>query len=226
MNDTVDVNSAPSTPNTLVSGSCANYNCHYPIPIGTFCIVKTPLHRERDDQPRAVVAVCLGRDRRSQKSIKVLVLIQQIIHVVKYTAIDASRDLIKEMDDMANSEPAFGENLLAGDGAILSGAERTFEITEAAVTDIIEHQVVEDHDLDEGLHPAQHQVTSNTFEPFHGDVTEDDNEPPAQLDAIPWLSSSHNNHYQRPRATPVATTCVCQQRPSGGNPITVCPTTA
>ena len=37
--------------------------------------MKTPLHRKRDDQPRAVVAVCLGRDRRSQKSIKVLVLL-------------------------------------------------------------------------------------------------------------------------------------------------------
>ena len=134
-----------------------NYKYHYPIPFGTFCIVKTPLHRERDDQPRAVVAVCLGRDRRSQKSIKVLVLLtQQIIHVVKYTVIDATRDLIKQMDDMANSEPASGEDLLADDGAILSGAERTFDITEPAVTDIIEHQVVEDHDLDGGLHPAEH----------------------------------------------------------------------
>ena len=50
---------------------------------------------------------------------------------------------------------------------------------------------MEDRDLDEGLHPAQHQVTSNTFdlqpddEPFHGDVTEDDSEPPAQIDATP-----------------------------------------
>ena len=99
-----------------------------------------------------------------QKSIKVLVLLtQQIIHVVKYTVIDATRDLIKQMDDMANSEPASGEDLLADDGAILSGAERTFDITEPAMTDIIEHQVVEDHDLDEGLHPAERQVTYASY---------------------------------------------------------------
>ena len=195
MNDTVNVNSAPSTPNILVSGSRANYKYHYPIPFGTFCIVKTPLHRERDDQPRAVVAVCLGRDRRSQKSIKVLVLLtQQIIHVVKYTIIDVTKDLIKQMDDMANSEPASGEDLLADDAAILSGAERTFDVTEPTVSDIIEHQVVEDHDLDEGLHPAERHVSPNAFEyfdlqpddePFHGNVTEDDSEPPAQPDATP-----------------------------------------
>ena len=62
------------------------------------------------------------------------------------------------------------------------------------MTDIIEHQVVEDHDLDEGLHPAVRHVTPATFEyydlqpddePFHGDVTEDDYEPPAQPDVIP-----------------------------------------
>ena len=156
MNDTVNANSAPSTPNILISGSRANYKYHYPIPFETFCIVTTPLHRERDDQPRAVAAVCLGRNRRSQKSIKVLVLLtQQIIHVVKYTVIDATRDLIKQMDDMANSEPASGDDILVDDGAILSGAERTFDIMEPAVTDIIEHQVVEDHDLDEGLFLAR-----------------------------------------------------------------------
>ena len=97
------------------------------------------------------------------------------------------------MDDMANSEPASGEDLLADDAAILSGAERTFYITEPAVSDIIEHQIVEDHDLDEGLHPAEHHVTPTTLEcfelqpddePFHGNVTDDDNEPPAQSDAI------------------------------------------
>ena len=51
-----------------------------------------------------------------------------------------------------------------------------------------------EHDLDEGLHPAEHHVTPTTFEcfelqpddePFHGNVTDDDNEPPAQSDAIP-----------------------------------------
>ena len=127
--------------------------------------MKTPLHHGRDDQPRAVVAVCLGRDRRSQKSIKKLVLLtQQIIHVVKYTVIDVTKDLIKQMDDIAYSEPASREDLLADDAAILSGAERTFDITEPAVSDIIEHQVVEDHDLDEELHPAEHHVTPTTFE--------------------------------------------------------------
>ena len=62
------------------------------------------------------------------------------------------------------------------------------------MTAIIEPQVVEDHDLDEGLHPAVRHVTPATFEyydlqpddePFHGDVTEDDYEPPAQFDATP-----------------------------------------
>ena len=84
---------------------------------------------------------------------------------------------------MASSEPASGEDLLADDAAILSGVERTFDITEPAVSDIVVHQVVEDHDLNEGLHPAHHQVTPTTFdyydpqpydEPFHGNVTEDD----------------------------------------------------
>ena len=156
--------------------------------------MKTPLHHGRDDQPRAVVAVCLGRDRRSQKSIKKLVLLtQQIILVIKYTVIVVTKNPIKQMDDTANSEPASGEDLLADDAAILSGAERMFDITEPAVSDIIEHQIVEDHDLDEGLHPAEHHVTPTTFEcfelqpddePFHGNVTDDDNEPPAQSDAI------------------------------------------
>ena len=97
--------------------------------------MKTPPHRESDDQPQTVAAVCLGRDRRSQKFIKALVLLtQQIIHVVKYAVIDVTKDLIKKMDDMANSEPASGEDLLADDAVILSGAERTFDITEPAVS--------------------------------------------------------------------------------------------
>ena len=101
---------------------------------------------------------------------------------------------------------------------------------------------MEDHDLDEGLHPAERHVATTTFdyydlqhddEPFHGNVTEDDREPPAQLDATPVAleqqKTTTTSVYQRassPRATPVAATCVSQQQSSGGNPITVCPTTA
>ena len=63
------------------------------------------------------------------------------------------------------------------------GAERTLDVTELAVSDIIKHQVVEGHDFDEGLHPAERHLTPTTFdyyglqpddEPFHGNVTKDD----------------------------------------------------
>ena len=51
---------------------------------------------------------------------------QQIIHGTKYTIIDATKDLIKQMDDIAISEPATGEDSLADDPTILSyhGARR------------------------------------------------------------------------------------------------------
>ena len=48
--------------------------------------------------------------------------------------------------------------------------------------------------MDEGLHPAERHVTPTTLEyfdlqpddePFHSNVTEDDNEPPTQFDATP-----------------------------------------
>ena len=53
-----------------------------------------------------------------------------MIHVVKYTIIEVFKDLIKQMDNIANSEPALRKDFLLDDPAILSGAERTFDITE------------------------------------------------------------------------------------------------
>lgn len=55
-----------------------------------------------------------------------------MIHVVKYTIIEVFKDLIKQMDNIANSEPALRKDFLLDDPAILSGAERTFDITEPA----------------------------------------------------------------------------------------------
>lgn len=73
------------------------------------------------DPPRAVAAVSIGRVRQSQKSTKVLVLL------VKYTIIGITKNLIKQMDDMAISEPALGEDI-------------TFDLTEPHATTYVPYQ--------------------------------------------------------------------------------------
>ena len=115
LNDITNVNCSPSNPNILITGARASCSKQYRVPFGTFGTVKTPPSRERDDLPRAVLAMCVGRDHASQKSLKVWLLhSRQIIHITSFTSLAITKDLIAMMDNYCAQEPQFGEDLLGG----------------------------------------------------------------------------------------------------------------
>ena len=74
LNSSVNTACTPSTPNILIMGFRASIPKHYQVPFGTIGIGKTPLNRERDDQPRGAISMLIGRDLSSQRSLKVLIL--------------------------------------------------------------------------------------------------------------------------------------------------------
>ena len=114
LNSSVNTACMPSTPNILNMGFRAFIPMHYQIPFGTIGTGKTPLNRERDDQPRGAISMLIGRDLSSQRSLKVLVLsTQRVIHVSSFTAIplDCEDDAEEEEDeDLLAEESSFDQD--------------------------------------------------------------------------------------------------------------------
>ena len=114
LNSSVNTACMPSTPNILNMGFRAFIPMHYQIPFGTIGTGKTPLNRERDDQPRGAISMLIGRDLSSQRSLKVLVLsTQSVIHVSSLTAIplDCEDDAEEEEDeDLLAEESSFDQD--------------------------------------------------------------------------------------------------------------------
>ena len=149
LNDCVNSNCTPSTPNILIAGSRPSFNNHYGCPFGSVGIAKTPPNRERDDQPRAALAMCVGRDRSSQRALKVLVLsTQRVIHVNSFKPLDLTRDVIERMDDIASRDVDIGEDLLDGGDDV-----HAIDSSEPTLIDLADHQGFDDEFLDEHLVP-------------------------------------------------------------------------
>ena len=95
----------------IIMGFKASIPMHYQIPFGTVGIGKTPLNRERDDQPRGAICMLIGRDLSSQRSLKVLVLsTQSVIHVSSSTAIPLDHTVIQSSDEIALNDAEDEEN--------------------------------------------------------------------------------------------------------------------
>ena len=117
LNDVTNTNCCPSTPNIPLTGARASCSKQYRAPFGTFGTVKTPPNREQDDLPRAVLAMCVGRDHSSHRSLKVWNLhSRQIIHVTSFTPLAITKDLITAMDNYCAQEPQIGDDPLADSG--------------------------------------------------------------------------------------------------------------
>ena len=150
LNDCVNSNCTPSTPSIIITGSRPSFTNHYGVPFGSVGIAKTPPNHERDDQPRAALVMCVGRDRGSQKALKVLVLsTQRVIHVNSFKALDLTRDVIDRMDDITSRDVDIGEDLL-GEEDVLHPADPS----EPTVIEIADHQDFDDEFLDEHLVPV------------------------------------------------------------------------
>ena len=116
LNSSVNANCSPSTPNIIIMGFRDSIPMHYQIPFGTIDIGKTPLNREKDDQPRGALSMLVGRDISSRRSLKVLVLsTQRVIHVLSFTPIPLDRTVIHSLVEMAtgNDEEDNDEDPLA-----------------------------------------------------------------------------------------------------------------
>ena len=101
LNNCVNSNCSPSTPNVLILGFRASMPLHYRVPFGTLGVAKTPTRRERDDQPRAAISICVGRDLFSQRSLKVLVLsTQRIIHVSSVKPIHLDPTVVQAVNEI------------------------------------------------------------------------------------------------------------------------------
>ena len=153
LNSSVNANCSPSTPNIIIMGFRASIPMHYQIPFGTIGIGKTPLNREKDDQPRGALSMLMGRGLSSQRSFKVLVLsTQRVIHVSSFTPIPLDRTVIHSLDEMAtgNDEEENDEDPLAEESETFQN-----DPLEPSVMDLAEHQGYEDAALDEGLVPLQ-----------------------------------------------------------------------
>ena len=150
LNSSVNANCSPSTPNIIIMGFRASIPMHYQVPFGTIGIGKTPLNREKDDQPRGAISMLVGRDLSSQRSLKVLVLsTQRVIHVSSFTPIPLDRTVIHSLDEMAtgNDEEENDEDPLAEESETLQN-----DPLEPSVMDLADF---EDAILDEGLVPLQ-----------------------------------------------------------------------
>ena len=141
------------------------------------------------------------------------------------------------MHNMANIEPAFGEDLLADDPAILSGAERMFHITEPAVSDtMLWRTMTWTRDCIQWSGMFRPQPTSySTFSSMTSLSTvtslKTTSSPQLNLMQILWLSSSHYYYYyQRLQTCHKSSSHVqglgSRQQSSGGNPNSVYSSTA
>ena len=93
--------------------------------------------------------MCVGRDRASQKALKVLVLsTQRVIHVNSFKPLDLTRDIIERMDDIASRDVDIGEDLLGEDDLV-----HPIDSSEPTLIDLADHQDFDDHFLDEHLVP-------------------------------------------------------------------------
>ena len=139
----------PSTPNILIMGFRASIPLHYQIPFGTIGIGKTPLNRERDDQPRGAICMLIGRDLSSQRSLKVLVLsTQSVIHVSSFTAIPLDHTVVQSLDEIALNDAGDEED---EDPLAEEPSFDQDDPLEPTLMDLVEHQDLDDTALDEGL---------------------------------------------------------------------------
>ena len=167
-------------------------------------IVKTPLNRERDDQPRSVIAMCVGRDRQSQKSLKVLVLgTQQVIHVVKFTMIALTDDIVKQMGEITGRDPDIGEDLLADDSD--ASAEEPVTVqddSEPTTTGLVANQDWSDYELDERLTQRESAIDLRNFA-SHYETARPSSELPERLSEEPSESMpAYEQEYYEPEPMP------------------------
>ena len=93
--------------------------------------------------------MCVGRDRSSQKALKVLVLsTQRVIHVNSFKPLDLTRDVIDRMDDIASRDVDIGEDLLQEQDVF-----QPVDTSVPTLIDLADHQDFDDEFLDEHLVP-------------------------------------------------------------------------
>ena len=68
LNISVNANYTSSTPNVLIMGFRASAPLQYQIPFGTVSVGKTPLHHQRDEQPRVIFQAYLSRSHSDRFS--------------------------------------------------------------------------------------------------------------------------------------------------------------
>ncbi len=162
LNDTVNSNCSPSTPSILITGKRASMTNHYSVSFGMIGTVKLPPNQHRDDLPRAALAMCIGRDRGSQRSLRVLVLsTRHVIHVTTFTPLPLTRDIIAAMDNISSMDIESNEDLLQDDPVLT-----VEDPTAARLTDLAEHHDFPDEDLDEHLEPKSSQDEEAIYEPL------------------------------------------------------------